>query len=168
MALTSLCIITNSISTSDWVDIVSILVNSIIGIWIGYTVQVNLTKNRALKDYFIEEIKTINGSYSTFLSCLYKGVSNSKDVKDWFKVMTIKIEAFENSLKSELCINTNLLVQHNKLKQYLTEVDEFNDHYKKPHLTLSALTKSTLLDEHKNLKNIIIKIIIDINKAKHR
>lgn len=154
-----------TISLSDWIAIISLLVTSGIGIWIGSTVQRNLTNNRALKEYYIGEIKLINEDYSEFLNCLFKGATTSKDVQEWFKVMNIRIETIQSSIVAELNILPEVLANHITMKQFVTNSNEFNSCYQQNSLILTASTRNTILEIHKNFKNSFVKVIIDINKA---
>src|ERR1035437_4576625 len=114
---------------SDWISITNIVVTSLIGLWIGISVRRNFTISRAVKDYFILECHEIKKDYREFLNCLYKDSKSSKSIIEWFKIMTIKIDIFENFLKDEFKVNPNMLQSHNKLKQYITETEEFNESY---------------------------------------
>jgi hypothetical protein len=156
------------ITTSDWIQIVGIIMTSLIGIWIGSTVQGNLTNNRALKEYYISEIKSINDDYSLFLKCLFKNEVTSKIAQEWFKVMNIRIETIQSSILNELDTMPEILANHITMKQFVTDTDEFDSCYKKDSLVLNPGTRNHVLELHKFLKNSIVKTIIDINRAKRK
>jgi hypothetical protein len=156
------------ISISDWISISEILITSCIGIWIGISVQKNLTNNRALKEYFIIESQEIKKAYSNFLNCTYKGNSSSKSISEWFKIMTIRIDTFQGFLKKELVITPRVLPSHNNLKRYITGTDEFNNNYNLPQIELSVLTRNRIIELHSEIVKAITQNVISINRAKRR
>ncbi|MGN6601471.1 MAG: hypothetical protein ACTHK8_03415 [Ginsengibacter sp.] len=155
------------LSASDWIAIVNIIITSLIGVWIGLIVQKNLTTNRAVKDYFISEVNGINSSYMTFLNRLYKDRLSAKYIQEWLKVMNIRIEVAENSMKSYLKVRPEVLENHISLKKFITSCNEFNSGYKNPNITFEVATKNYMLEMNRSLKNAFVKIVVDINKAKN-
>ena len=151
--------------TSEWIDVVGIFLTSGIGIWIGSTVQKNLTNNRALKEFYISEIKLINDDYSGFLKCLFKGEISSKTAQEWFKVMNMRIETIQDSIISETDVLPEILANHITIKQFVTHTEEFDAYYRQKALILNPSTRNTILDLHKRLKNSFVKSIIGINRA---
>ena len=55
------------ITTADWINIASVIVNICIAIWITHILQNKFTNNRTLKDHFINEIKDVRAEYKGFL-----------------------------------------------------------------------------------------------------
>ena len=82
----------------DWISIVNIIITSVIGVWIAVAVQNNLTKSRYLKEYFINEIKEIRDLYKSFVNHLYVGDKSAKDVKEWFKIMSERVQNLDKFL----------------------------------------------------------------------
>lgn len=153
---------------SDWIAIINILVTSIIGVWIGLVVQKNLTTNRAVKDYFINEMNAINSSYMAFICKLYKCKLSARSIQEWLKVMNIRIEVAENAIKTHLKVNPQILDNHVTLKQFITSLEEFNNGYKDPFIILSTRSKQKILEQNRSLKNAFANVIVDINKANNR
>ena len=155
-----------SMKISDWISIASIVVTSTLGLWIGVSVRKNFTINRSVKDYFILECQEIKKLYGTFLNCLYQNKTSSKSAIEWFKIMTIKIDIFEKFLKEEFIVDPKILQTHNKLKQYITETDEFNEMYNKPTFELTSPIKRKIVEIHEGFSNELTKVVIQINKAR--
>lgn len=55
-----------SLCKSDWISVCNLIVTSAIGIWLALIVQKNFTINRAIKDYYIQEIKDVRKLYVDF------------------------------------------------------------------------------------------------------
>ena len=77
------------ITTADWINIASVIVNICIAIWITHILQNKFTNNRTLKDHFINEIKDVRAEYKGFLNRLYSNSTNPKELLPWFKLMNI-------------------------------------------------------------------------------
>jgi hypothetical protein len=151
---------------SDYIDIISLVVTSSIGIWIGVSVQKNITTNRGLVEFYIGEIKIINQEYSNFLSELFNGGCSSSKIQEWFKIMNIKIETIQESIVKELQVYPEILASHITMKQFVTGTEEFNAKYSNTCFNPTPIIKGRILEIHSNLKCAFVKSIIDINKAK--
>ena len=60
---TEIEIIGFSLCKSDWISVCNLIVTSFIGIWLALIVQKNFTINRAIKDYYIQEVKDVRKLY---------------------------------------------------------------------------------------------------------
>ncbi|MDR1847380.1 MAG: hypothetical protein LBR17_04610 [Bacteroidales bacterium] len=157
------------LQVSDWIGITEIIVTSVIGIWIAVAVQNNLTKSRYLKEYFINEVKDIRDLYKAFLNQLYKSQVSAKDIKDWFKIMSERTRTLDIFLHEKYKIENSLIVQkHAEIQQTITNMDEFNDDYKKKTITFTNSSKNEILKLHSELSCDLTQRVIDINSAKNR
>ena len=93
-----------SLCKSDWISVCNLIVTSAIGIWLALIVQKNFTINRAIKDYYIQEIKDVRKLYVDFLNNVYKGKISAKNIKEWFKIVSNRINCVERSLNDSFYI----------------------------------------------------------------
>lgn len=157
------------LQVSDWIGIAEIIVTSIIGIWIAITVQNNLTKNRYLKEYFINEVKDIRDLYKSFVNRMYKNEISAPDIKDWFKIMSERTQNLDKFLHKKYKINDSLIVsKHAEIQQKITSMDEFNENYQKNVVTFTNSSKNDILKLHSELSCILTQRVIDINSAINR
>ena len=154
------------VSVSDFISIINLIVTSGIVIWIGVTYTRNVATNKALKDFFVSETNDIRNEYKTFQADLFKNQLSSKYIVEWFKLISIKIDIFEDSLKNEFKVETKILHNHNKLKQFITSTDRFNQSYSKKHVILSSRSKLMIIQNHRDMTVAITDVLININKAK--
>lgn len=160
--------LSSPLTPSDWISILDIGLTSVIGIWIGVSVQKNLTTNRAVKEYFINENSEIRNDYIKFIDELYASKLSSEQIKEWFRLMTIKLNTFEGFMKNEYIISPELLSIHNQLKHMLTGSDDFNDQYRSAHITFCSQVKEDILRYRTSLSNSFTKLILEINRANRR
>ncbi len=153
---------------SNWISILDIFITSIIGVWIGVSVQRNLTTNRAVKEYFINENRNIKEKYNKFMNDLYCNRISSEQIKEWFKIMTIKINTFEGFIANEYKLKPEISNIHNNLKYMITDSEDFNTQYKNKQIKFSAITKNEILMFHSDLSNSLTKLIIEINRANRK
>jgi len=79
--------------------------------------------------------------------------------------MTIKIDIFEEFLKDEFKVDPQILQTHNKLKQFITETDEFNEKFNEPTFVLTSPIKRKIVEIHEGFSKELTKVVIQINKA---
>jgi hypothetical protein len=162
-------IIVCGLPASDWISIAGIIVTAGIGIWIAVTVQNNLTKSRYLKEYFIVEVKDIRDLYKSFLDQLYKNKMSAPDIKDWFKIMSERVQNLDKFLRDKYKINESSIVnKHAEIQQKITSMDEFNENYKEPTIAFTNASKNEILKLHSELSCVLTQRVIDINDAKKR
>lgn len=154
---------------SDWIGVVDIIVTSLIGIWIAVIVQHNLTKNRFLKEHFINEIKDIRDLYKSFVNELYKNKISAIDIKDWLKIMSERVKNMELFLHDNYKIDNSLIItKHAEVQQKITNMEEYNENYKEPTIRFSDSSKNDILKLHSELSCVLTQRVIDINSAKKR
>ena len=137
---TEIEIIGFSLCKSDWISVCNLIVTSFIGIWLALIVQKNFTINRAIKDYYIQEVKDVRKLYVDFLNNVYKGKISAKNIKEWFKIVSNRIN----------CVGT----------------DDFNNGYRNDKLIFRETTKNDILVYHTKLLECFTDVVVKINRAK--
>lgn len=154
-------------TTSEKIQIVDILLTGIIGIWLAVIVERNLTKSRFLREYFVEEIKGIRDEYKVFFNDVYKGRNSAVSIKDWLKVMSLRIKNIDSFIHNTYKINNRLIKdKHSEIQRYITGLDEFNNNFSSPSVKFSSTSIHKLLKYNADITKILMQRVIDINKAK--
>ena len=153
------------ITTADWINIASVIVNICIAIWITHILQNKFTNNRTLKDHFINEIKDVRAEYKGFLNRLYSNSTNPKELLPWFKLMNIRVKDLVMLMNNRYEVAEDFLNPYqNDLR---TESDDFNRCYRNRQLILTENLKRDLMrfqQEHQRLFNELIIKINDSNR----
>lgn len=156
------------ITIADWINIVSVIVNICIAIWITHVLQNKFTNNRTLKDHFINEIKDVRAEYKGFLNRLYSNSTNPKELLPWFKLMNIRVKDLVMLMNNRYEVAEDFLNPYqNDLRELITESDDFNRCYRDRQLILTENLKRDLMrfqQEHQRLFNELIIKINDSNK----
>ena len=153
-----------NLSISDIINLLSIVVNSILAIWIVRTLQNNLANKRYLKDYIITEIKDLRLEYKNFINELHSGKLKPKKIVPWFKLMNIRVQDTMEIVSGKYKIDKDILKNYQlQLKKIVTEFEEFNSNYKENNcfeLTEKSLREIVKFQQENNSKfnYIIIKI----------
>ncbi|MDR1700753.1 MAG: hypothetical protein LBR68_06135 [Lachnoclostridium sp.] len=156
-------------AAGDIISIADIIITSAIGIWIASLVQNNITKNRYLKEYYINELKDIGECYKSFIKELYDGVLAAKDIKEWLKIMSGRITTFNMFVHESYQIEDSLLLdKHSDMQQFITGSEEFNENYKEKTVVFQGSTKNDVLKKHSEVINVVMQRVIDINSAKRK
>jgi hypothetical protein len=157
-----------SFTKSDWIAVANIVVTSFIGIWLALVVQKNITTNRVIKDYYIQEIQDLRKLYLNFFSRIYKGECSATSMREWLKIVSNRIDCIKDGLDDSFRIkNSNRIHKiHADIRAFITGTEDFNNDYQKPHLTFSENTKNEILKYHNELLHCFTVTVISINQAK--
>lgn len=155
------------ISTSDWINIASTIVNIFIAFWITYILQNKFTNNRTLKDHFINEIKEIRAEYKNFMNRLYSNSTNPKELLPWFKLMNIKVGDLVIIMKDRYNIPNDIFTPYqNDLRELVTNSEDFERCFRNDTLNLSETTKRELTHFQQSNQHLFNDLIIKINDSK--
>ncbi len=155
-------------SCSDWINVLGIIVNSFLAIWVVRILQNNLANQRALKDHLINEVIEVKDLYSIFIKQLVQGELSTKSIIPELKLLNVKTNAIIEILNKEYSIEKDRLQAYQiDLREFITELDEFTRNYR----------NNNLLElEHSSINEIIRfqqkhskkfnQIILEINKFK--
>lgn len=158
-----------SLTSGDVIAICDIAITSAIGVWIACLVQNNITKNRYLKEYYINEIKDIGECYKLFIKELYGNKLAAKDIKEWMKIMSGRITTLNRFVHQSYHIQDSLLLnKHADIQQFITDTDEFNENYNAEVVTFGGSTKNDVLKKHCEVNDVVMQRVIDINNAKRK
>ena len=162
-----MCFFSN-FSVSDLINVIGIVINFFLAIWIINKIQSNATNRRTLKDHFINETKDIRQHYSSFLSDLSLSKVNAKEIPSWFKLMNIKCQNLLDFLNSKYKIHKDVLNPYTvELRSIVTGLNEFNSNYKgNKKIKLQEDSKSELIKFQQKHNQIFNDLIMKINDAK--
>jgi len=156
-----------SLCKSDWIGVLNLIVTTFIGIWLVLFVQKNFTINRAIKDYYIQEIKDVRKLYVDFLNNVYKGEMSAKGMKEWFKIISNRIECVERSLNDSFYIKDSDIGKiHSEIQNFITGTEDFNNNYRSKQFSFSETTKNEILIYHTRLLKCFTDVVVKINKAR--
>lgn len=155
-----------NLSTSDAISILSLVVNSLLAIWIVRTLQNNLANKRHLKDFLISEIKDLRFEYKKFFNELCSGNLRTKKIIPWLKLLNIKSHDTLNIINEKYNVKKNYLNSYQvELRELVTELDEFNSNYNENRkLALKEESFSKLIKFQQENSSKFSSIIIMINE----
>lgn len=159
------CSFFSSIDLSDWISIFSVIINSLLAIWIISTVQNKLTNKRVLKDHLINELKDIRIEYRSFLNQLYSNKLRPKQITPWFKLMNIKINDLISLIENKHKIDNKILNPYQiELRDLITELKEFIKCYKNNDLiTLKEKSQNKVISFQQKNNHLFNDLIVKIN-----
>lgn len=153
------------ITVSDILQFVGLIVT----VWIAIVVQRNLTKNRYLKDYFINEIKDLRNEYRILFADIQSSKLNSETIKVRVKIISLRIKTIEDySTRYFFIESSNLKLLHSEFQQFITGTDDFNNQYKENTIKFSNMTITKILEYQKDIVDELTLCVININNASKR
>lgn len=154
-------------SCSEIISIIDIVVSAGFGIWIATAIANGHTKERFLKDYFTNELSAIKGDCKALFDEICYDKKSSADIKIGFKILSMRISAFEDNLDAAFeNVKPSLLQGLNRIQLDITNSEEFNDQFKDKYVKFSPIEKNNILDGRSKLLTQFSKAIIVINKAR--
>lgn len=150
------------ITVSDIIQIIGLIVT----IWIAIIVQKNLTKNRYLKEYFINELRSVREEYRLLFSEMYNSRLSSKDIKDRLKIISMRIRSIDTYIDRYFSTRPSKLKDiHSDFQQYITGEDEFNSQFKAKVISFSDRVKTQILGHQGVIVDGLTQRIVDVNNA---
>lgn len=148
----SFLVFKNEIDVGNFIDFVSIIVNVFIAWYVTRILQNRLNNSRANKDYLINILSEHRTSYDHFFKNLFDDKLNNKEIIHWFKMMTINIETLKES--DNKCTYDTLLLEHIKLRNIITNSDDFNDQFNEDFFEPTIGLRNLIIPVNKELKRI--------------
>lgn len=152
--------------TADIISIIDIAISAGLGIWIATAIAKSQTKERFLKDYFTNEINGIKDDCKSFFDDICYDQKSAKDIKIGFKLLSMRVAAFETNLSRAFKkANCDLAQQLKNIQLEITGCDDFNNQFTKKVVSFSPDEKNTILESRHKLLNEFSISVITINKA---
>lgn len=149
---------------SNIIDIVSLLVNTILAIYIVNNVQKNQNNERVIKDHFINEVKLVKDQYAVFYKDVIYGRLTAKQMLEWFKLMNIKILEISKMLNEQYKIADNIFNPYIiDLPQLITDDACYISQFRSNSFTIDVQLKRKIFDFHSRNLQIFNKCILLIN-----
>lgn len=151
---------------SDIISIIGILVSAAMGVWIATAITNGHTQERFLKDYFTKELNGIKEECKTFFDEICFDKKSAQDIKIGFKILSMRISAFESNLGEAFKeASTSLPSIIKSIQLEITNTDDFNEQFKKAKVKFSSEAKNTILENRSQFLTEFSKAVIVINKA---
>lgn len=166
MGIACCCVTQPIFDTGNYIDIIAIIVNVILTIWIVIVLQNRSNNKRILKDHYINEIKELKNDYKSFLTNLYNCKVSPKNIIPWFKLMNIKVTDIMEEINCIYKIDKDKLNPYqNELRDLLTDNEDFNNQFNNEKLDLSTISKNSLIKFQQDRNKLFNQIILKINNS---
>ena len=140
----------NVFETSDWlsvisilVDILSILLGGWIAYWVASTIQSALNKEEKLKNYFASELIGLKDEFQRIIDEVKYGHPLPKELKAKVNSLSNKSTSIMQSLNSKYGINDEIANLLLTFSTKIMECNEFESNYRTNHaITFSANVKN--------------------------
>jgi hypothetical protein len=153
-------------SVSDYLTFIGLLITIFIGFYVTHWYSVRDTRTRAIKDYYIDQIRAIKGRVDSQLHKFVYGGGNARYFIKWYSGIELDIKAIDDGLRKCLDLRTRNL-SDSILDAYdvITNLDSFNSCYQNNRVTLSTSDILTTSDSIAKVDNEINELINAVNQA---
>ena len=164
MGIACCCVTEPMFDIGNYIDVIAIIANVLLTIWIVLVIQDRSNNKRILKDYYINEIKELKNDYKVYLTNLYLCKVSPKNIIPWFKLMNIKVTDIMDEINCIYKIDKNTLNPYqNELRDLLTDNEDFNNQFNDEKLNLSTTSKNSLIKFQQEKNKLFNQIILKIN-----
>lgn len=151
---------------TEWISIgVDILMGGLVAFVLAYTVPKKLNDDWALKDFFIDEMRTLKKEYNDFCKNMCLGKITSSDITETFKQISMRIADVERCVNRELDIDVSIQSYVTDCQILVTNSDEINEMFRDSAVTFVRNTKNQISSKQDIFNRNIMSAIANINRA---
>lgn len=165
MGATIMLFCISQLTVDNWIDIISLIVNSILAGWVINVIQKNLANKRVLKDHFIGEVKETQMMYREYFKLVESGNLRESSVIPWFKSMNIRVADLMAQLNDHYKVDVNSLHAFQvDLRDMTTDSSEYIQLFRSgTAITFGTATLNSFLQFQQQHMKSFNKLIIKIN-----
>lgn len=154
-----------NLSTDNIISIISVVVTTIVGVYIARSLTKAQNNKRTLKDNFIAELKECREDYRYFLKQIYNGNMPAKELLVWFKMYNIRLTSIIEQIEIH-CDTDGRDLQKSifELRSYLTELPSYEKSFNRnDKFVLEDREKLHLVNLQQNFYPRFYGLLIDLN-----
>lgn len=158
--LIALCNIT------DWISIgVDIVTGGLVAYILACIVPKKLNDDRALKDFFIDEMRDLKDEYNDFCKNMCLDNLSASIIKESFKQFSIRVIDAESCINRELDVNISTHSFITDCQILVTGSTEINEMFDRDKVSFEHTTKSQIINKQDLFNRNIMSAIASINKS---
>jgi hypothetical protein len=147
------------------INLLAIIVNIVIGVFILNILNKRISDKRALKDFIIKELIDVRELYRKFLNDLTSGKKCSRDILDWFKIINIRTTSLAEIIEEKYNYQLETKDLLHQLRVLITGAEEFNESFNDSNFTPRTNLQNEIIYKHNLITKSFINAIVQINKA---
>lgn len=153
-------------SLENLLGIVNIIITLYVGFYLTHKLSVRDSRSRALKDFYIDELKGILEELSSTFRELKSGTINGEDFVKWYNTIDSKLEVFDADLRKSFPImNERLSDVVFKAYRIITDAEDFNNQFSVRNPSYNAETSDIIANEEGRVYSTIHSLVFEINNS---
>lgn len=151
---------------ADILTFAGIVVSIVVGFFITHLNSVRDIRTRALKDYYIEQLKAIKGRVDKFYHQIAFGKSSFKKVVNWYEHIRLDITSIDKGIRQSLDLQIDEF--GDILYNYYDEItgwEDFNNQYRNSHYHPTTECKEKLHRMKYEIDEFLNNYIQHVNQA---
>lgn len=151
---------------SDYINLLAIIVAIVVGFFITHWYSVRDTRTRVIKDFYIEQIKSIKGRVDQYLRKLVWGTLSARQFISWYYNIDLDIKGLDKGLRYSLDIRRKELGKIiGDAFDVITNLEDFNNQFSANKVSLGVRDKEIVKKTISNLDDDINMYIAVVNHA---
>lgn len=153
-------------SLENLLGIINIIITLYVGFYLTHKLGVRDSRSRALKDFYIDELKGIHEELSSTFRNLKSGAINGEDFMKWYDTIDSKLEVFDTDLRKSFPImNEKLSEVVFKAYRIITDAEDFNNQFSNRNPSYNAETSDIIAGEESCVYSTIHSLVFEINNS---
>ena len=151
---------------TDWVGIgMDVLIGGGLSYILASVVPKKMNDKRSLKDYYIEEMKTVKLEYNDLCKQIILQQINANFIRKTFKQLSVRLNDIQCSVNDNLKTHIDVVRELTSTQTFLTNTEEINNQFEADTVILTGKTERKLIEKQELFNRNMLSAIANINAA---
>lgn len=156
-------------SLSDFLTLVNIGITLIVGFYLTHWFSVRDSRHRALKDFYINEVKSLSDEIGGTFRKLKSGEITGEQFVQWFNSIERRLENLDKDIREAFPIfSVSIYNPVFRAHMVISNSEDFNNNYRVEHHNYDAETSNLIVEHEEIIYKAIHNVVSSINECPKR
>lgn len=153
-------------SLSDFLTLVNIGITLIVGFYLTHWFNVRDSRHRALKDFYINEVKSLSDEIGETFRKLKSGGMTGEQFVQWFNSIERRLEILDKDIRETFPIfSVSIYNPVFEAHRIISNSEDFNNNYRVEHHIYNAETSNLIVEHEEIIYKAIHNVVSSINEC---
>lgn len=154
---------------SDFLTLVNIAITLIVGFYLTHWFSVRDSRHRALKDFYIDEVKSLSDEIGETFRKLKSGGITGEQFVQWFGLIERRLEILDKDIEEAFPIfSVSIYNPVFEAHRVISNSEDFNNFFRVEHHIYNAETSNLIVEHEELIYKAIHQIVSNINECPKR
>ena len=156
-------------SLSDFLTLVNIAITLIVGFYLTHWFSVRDSRHRALKDFYIDEVKSLSDEIGETFRKLKSGGITGEQFVQWFGLIERRLEILDKDIEEAFPIfSVSIYNPVFEAHRVISNSEDFNNFFRVEHHIYNAETSNLIVEHEELIYKAIHQTVSNINECPKR